>query len=58
MFRNDKAKLIEMLPNLRVLARSSPNDKYVLVGMLQDEHGEVVGKIGLSGATPPPKRRG
>ena len=46
MFRNEKDKLIELLPRLRVLARSSPNDKYVLVGMLQDEHGEVVGVTG------------
>jgi Ca2+-transporting ATPase len=46
MFRTDKAKLIELLPRLRVLARSSPNDKYILVGMLQDEFGEVVGVTG------------
>jgi Ca2+-transporting ATPase len=46
MYRKDKQGLIDLLPRLRVLARSSPNDKFVLVGLLQDEHGEVVGVTG------------
>ena len=44
-FREDKEKLIEIIPRLRVLARSSPQDKYVLVDMLK-ECGEVVGVTG------------
>ena len=45
MYKEDKEKLMPMLPKLRVLARSSPNDKYILVGLLQ-ENGEVVGVTG------------
>eukprot|EP00672_Neobodo_designis_P017334 CAMPEP_0174828106 /NCGR_PEP_ID=MMETSP1114-20130205/1142_1 /TAXON_ID=312471 /ORGANISM="Neobodo designis, Strain CCAP 1951/1" /LENGTH=1132 /DNA_ID=CAMNT_0016061815 /DNA_START=46 /DNA_END=3444 /DNA_ORIENTATION=- len=46
MYRTNKEELIDLLPRLRVLARSSPTDKFVLVGLLQDEHGEVVGVTG------------
>ena len=45
MFNTDKERLLELLPRLRVLARSSPQDKYILVGLLQ-EQGEVVGVTG------------
>ncbi|MDP2058583.1 MAG: HAD-IC family P-type ATPase, partial [Flavobacteriaceae bacterium] len=45
MYKEDKAALLELLPKLRVLARSSPQDKYILVGLLQ-ELGEVVGVTG------------
>lgn len=45
MFNDNKAGLLELVPRLRVLARSSPQDKYVLVGLLQ-ELGEVVGVTG------------
>jgi magnesium-transporting ATPase (P-type) len=45
MFNEDKAGLLELLPRLRVLARSSPQDKHILVGLLQ-ELGEVVGVTG------------
>jgi Ca2+-transporting ATPase len=46
MYRDDKDKLVEMLPRIKILARSSPTDKHILVGLLQDEHGEVVGVTG------------
>jgi len=46
MYNDNKDQLIELLPRLRVLARSSPNDKYLLVGLLQDTAGEVVGVTG------------
>jgi len=46
MYKENKEELLTLLPRLRVLARSSPNDKYVLVGMLQDDVGEVVGVTG------------
>jgi len=46
MYVNDRARLIELLPRLRVLARSSPKDKHILVGLLQDEMGDVVGVTG------------
>jgi Ca2+-transporting ATPase len=46
MYRTDRQQLVDLLPRLRVLARSSPNDKYVLVGLLQDELGDVVGVTG------------
>jgi Ca2+ transporting ATPase len=45
MYNNDKGALMELLPRLRVLARSSPQDKHILVGLLQ-EQGEVVGVTG------------
>ena len=45
MFDNKKEELLELLPRLRILARSSPRDKYLLVQMLQ-ELGEVVGVTG------------
>ena len=41
----ERPKLMELLPRLRVLARSSPSDKHVLVGLLQDQ-GEVVAVTG------------
>jgi magnesium-transporting ATPase (P-type) len=48
MAEQEPARLMAMLPKVRILARSSPKDKYVLVGMLQDEKGgaEVVGVTG------------
>jgi Ca2+ transporting ATPase len=45
MYNEDKSGLLELLPRLRVLARSSPQDKHILVGLLQ-ELGEVVGVTG------------
>ncbi|CUG92690.1 vacuolar-type Ca2+-ATPase 2, putative [Bodo saltans] len=45
MYNDNKAGLMELVPRLRVLARSSPQDKYILVGLLQ-EIGEVVGVTG------------
>lgn len=45
MFRTNKPMLMELIPRLRVLARSSPQDKHILVGCLQ-EVGEVVGVTG------------
>jgi len=45
MFNENKAGLLELVPRLRVLARSSPQDKHILVGLLQ-EIGEVVGVTG------------
>ena len=45
MFNEHKAELLELVPRLRVLARSSPQDKHILVGLLQ-EIGEVVGVTG------------
>jgi P-type Ca2+ transporter type 2C len=45
MYNENKAELMDIVPRLRVLARSSPQDKYVLVGLLQ-EIGEVVGVTG------------
>ena len=45
MFRENRSKLEELLPRLRVLARSSPQDKYILVDLLK-EAGEVVGVTG------------
>eukprot|EP00759_Apiculatamorpha_spiralis_P029247 PhF_6_TR31493/c0_g1_i2/m.46338/K05850/ATP2B; Ca2+ transporting ATPase, plasma membrane len=45
MHDENRIELLERLPRLRVLARSSPNDKKVLVGMLQ-ELGDVVGVTG------------
>jgi len=46
MYMNNRARLIELLPRIRVLARSSPKDKHILVGLLQDEMGDVVGVTG------------
>jgi Ca2+-transporting ATPase len=40
-----KQKMMDMLPRLRIMARSSPSDKHILVGLLQ-EIGEVVGVTG------------
>lgn len=45
MFNDDRAALLEIIPRLRILARSSPTDKHILVGLLQ-ELGEVVGVTG------------
>uniref|UniRef100_A0A7S1W838 Cation-transporting P-type ATPase N-terminal domain-containing protein n=1 Tax=Neobodo designis TaxID=312471 RepID=A0A7S1W838_NEODS len=45
MSEHDRPALMELLPRLRVLARSSPSDKHVLVGLLQDQ-GEVVAVTG------------
>ncbi len=42
MFKDDPDQLRARLPRLRVLARSSPTDKHVLVGLLMDL-GFVVG---------------
>ena len=36
MYLNDPQKLIDLLPNLQVLARSSPEDKYILVRELKN----------------------
>lgn len=46
MEKDNREELIKILPRIRVLARSSPNDKHILVGLLQDEQGEVVGVTG------------
>eukprot|EP00672_Neobodo_designis_P017816 CAMPEP_0174842054 /NCGR_PEP_ID=MMETSP1114-20130205/9679_1 /TAXON_ID=312471 /ORGANISM="Neobodo designis, Strain CCAP 1951/1" /LENGTH=1145 /DNA_ID=CAMNT_0016076251 /DNA_START=59 /DNA_END=3497 /DNA_ORIENTATION=+ len=46
MLETDKDTLVELLPRLKILARSSPTDKHILVGLLQDELGEVVGVTG------------
>jgi Ca2+-transporting ATPase len=43
--KHNKQKLLKVLPRLRVLARSSPQDKHVLVGLLQ-ESGDVVAVTG------------
>lgn len=45
MYQTDREKLKEIVPRLCVLARSSPQDKYILVSMLQ-EIGDVVGVTG------------
>ena len=45
MAENDPAKLIQILPKLQVLARSSPQDKYVLVDLLK-KAGHVVAVTG------------
>ena len=45
MYNSKKDELLDLLPRLRILARSSPRDKYLLVQMLQ-ELGEVVGVTG------------
>eukprot|EP00760_Papus_ankaliazontas_P014439 PhM_4_TR16080/c6_g2_i1/m.38362/K01537/E3.6.3.8; Ca2+-transporting ATPase len=45
MYEENPAKLADIVPRLRVLARSSPQDKYILVHLLQ-EAGEVVGVTG------------
>eukprot|EP01010_Urceolus_cornutus_P003427 NODE_47_length_2761_cov_148.716445_g41_i0.p1 GENE.NODE_47_length_2761_cov_148.716445_g41_i0~~NODE_47_length_2761_cov_148.716445_g41_i0.p1 ORF type:complete len:845 (+),score=215.67 NODE_47_length_2761_cov_148.716445_g41_i0:361-2535(+) len=45
MFRNDKAGLIEIFPKLQVLARSSPEDKRLLVHLIQ-RYGGVVSVTG------------
>jgi len=46
MFQEDKDELVKLLPRIRILARSSPTDKHILVGLLQDCLGEVVGVTG------------
>ena len=46
LYEKDRLKFLEQLPRLRVLARSSPQDKYVLVKSLKDELGEVVAVTG------------
>eukprot|EP00760_Papus_ankaliazontas_P027793 PhM_4_TR3447/c0_g1_i2/m.21928/K05850/ATP2B; Ca2+ transporting ATPase, plasma membrane len=45
MYEKERDKLVDIVPRLRILARSSPTDKYILVQMLQDA-GEVVGVTG------------
>ena len=45
MYENDKSKLLELLPRLRIVARSAPQDKQRLVALLQ-ETGEVVAVTG------------
>lgn len=45
MYQTDRDRLKEIVPRLCVLARSSPQDKYILVSMLQ-EIGDVVGVTG------------
>jgi Ca2+-transporting ATPase len=45
MADNQRETLKTLVPRLRVLARSSPSDKHVLVGLLQ-EQGEVVAVTG------------
>eukprot|EP01012_Entosiphon_sulcatum_P067972 TRINITY_DN978_c0_g1_i1.p1 TRINITY_DN978_c0_g1~~TRINITY_DN978_c0_g1_i1.p1 ORF type:complete len:1474 (-),score=244.23 TRINITY_DN978_c0_g1_i1:2419-6840(-) len=45
MCKQDPQKVIQLLPRLRVLARSSPTDKHVLVACLMDE-GEIVAVTG------------
>jgi Ca2+-transporting ATPase len=46
MFRESRETLVPLLPRIKILARSSPQDKHILVGLLQDEYGEVVGVTG------------
>jgi len=46
MLKDQRDDLIKLLPRLRILARSSPSDKYELVKLLQEEFGEVVGVTG------------
>ena len=45
MYNEDKETLITLIPRLKVLARSSPQDKHILVGLIQAS-GEVVGVTG------------
>ena len=45
MAENDPARLIQILPKLQVLARSSPQDKYVSVCLLK-KAGHVVAVTG------------
>ena len=51
-----KLELLEMLPKLQVIARSSPRDKYRLVGLLM-EAGEIVGVTGDGSNDAPAMKR-
>lgn len=45
MAKDNRQEVLDLLPRLKILARSSPADKYLLVELLQ-ELGEVVGVTG------------
>ena len=46
LYDTDREKFFEILPRLRILARSSPQDKYVLVKSLKEDLGDVVAVTG------------
>ena len=48
MYRTNPEALVQLLPRVRILARSSPMDKFILVKLLQDPDGlcDVVGVTG------------